>query len=43
MVVVNGGHKHCSESGVTFMEAVAPVRLDDVPDTTADRVQHKAG
>jgi hypothetical protein len=45
VVVINGGlhHKQCSESGVTFMEAVAPVPLDDVPDKTADLVLREAG
>jgi quercetin dioxygenase-like cupin family protein len=40
VVVVNRGlrHKLYSEGGVTFMEALAPVPLDHVPDTTADLV-----
>jgi hypothetical protein len=42
---VNGGLRDtaCAESGVTFMEAVAPVALDDVPDRTADLVLGEAG
>jgi quercetin dioxygenase-like cupin family protein len=40
VVVVSRGlhHKLYSESGVTFMEALAPVPLDHVPDKTADLV-----
>ena len=40
VVVVNRGlrHKLYSEGGVTFMEALAPVPLDHVPDKTADLV-----
>jgi hypothetical protein len=38
--VVNRGlhHKLYSEGGVTFMEALAPVPLDHVPDKTRDLV-----
>jgi len=40
VVVVNRGqnHKVYSESGVTFMEALAPVPLDHVPDKGLDLV-----
>jgi quercetin dioxygenase-like cupin family protein len=40
VVVVNRGlgHKLYSEHGVTFIEALAPVTLDHVPDTTRDLV-----
>ncbi len=40
VVVVNRGlhHKLFSEHGVTFMEALAPVPLDHVPDTSLDLV-----
>ena len=40
VAVVNRGlhHKLYSEGGVTFMEALAPVPLDHVPDKTADLV-----
>jgi len=40
VVVVNRGlgHKLYSENGVTFIEALAPVTLDHVPDTTRDLV-----
>ena len=40
VVVVSRGlhHKLYSEGGVTFMEALAPVPLDHVPDRTADLV-----
>jgi len=40
VVVVNRGlnHKLYSEGGVTFMEALAPVPLDHVPDKTLDLV-----
>jgi quercetin dioxygenase-like cupin family protein len=40
VVVVNRGqnHKVYSESGVTFMEALAPVPLDHVPDQGLDLV-----
>jgi quercetin dioxygenase-like cupin family protein len=40
VVVVNRGlhHKLYSEGGVTFMEALAPVPLDHVPNKTADLV-----
>ena len=40
VVVVNRGlhHKLFSESGVTFMEALAPVPLDHVPDRGLDLV-----
>ena len=40
VVVVNRGqhHKLYSENGVTFMEALAPVPLDHVPDKAADLV-----
>jgi quercetin dioxygenase-like cupin family protein len=40
VVVVNRGlnHKLYSESGVTFMEALAPVPLDHVPDKSLDLV-----
>jgi quercetin dioxygenase-like cupin family protein len=40
VVVVNRGlhHKLYSEGGVTFMEALAPVPLDHVPDKAADLV-----
>ena len=40
VVVVNRGlhHKLYSEGGVTFMEALAPVPLDHVPDTSLDLV-----
>ena len=40
VVVVNRGlqHKLFSESGVTFMEALAPVPLDHVPDKDLDLV-----
>ena len=40
VVVVNRGlhHKLYSEGGVTFMEALAPVPLDHVPDTDLDLV-----
>ena len=40
VVVVNRGlhHKLYSEGGVTFMEALAPVPLDHVPDRTNDLV-----
>jgi quercetin dioxygenase-like cupin family protein len=40
VVVVNRGLHHAlySESGVTFMEALAPVPLDHVPDRTLDLV-----
>jgi quercetin dioxygenase-like cupin family protein len=40
VVVVNRGlnHKLFSESGVTFMEALAPVPLDHVPDKSLDLV-----
>jgi quercetin dioxygenase-like cupin family protein len=40
VVVVSRGlhHKLYSEGGVTFMEALAPVPLDHVPDKTADLV-----
>jgi quercetin dioxygenase-like cupin family protein len=40
IVVVNRGlhHKLYSEGGVTFMEALSPVPLDHVPDTTLDLV-----
>ena len=39
-VVVNRGLEHelHSEPGVTFMEALAPVPLDHVPDKTRDLV-----
>ena len=39
-VVVNRGLEHelHSETGVTFMEALAPVPLDHVPDKTRDLV-----
>jgi quercetin dioxygenase-like cupin family protein len=40
VIVVNRGlhHKLYSEGGVTFMEALAPVPLDHVPDKTLDLV-----
>jgi quercetin dioxygenase-like cupin family protein len=40
VVVVNRGlrHKLYSERGVSFVEALAPVPLDHVPDPTADLV-----
>jgi quercetin dioxygenase-like cupin family protein len=40
VVVVNRGlhHKLHSENGVTFMEALAPVPLDHVPDKSLDLV-----
>jgi quercetin dioxygenase-like cupin family protein len=40
VVVVNRGlhHKLFSEHGVTFMEALAPVPLDHVPDHALDLV-----
>jgi quercetin dioxygenase-like cupin family protein len=40
VVVVNRGlnHKLYSEEGVTFMEALAPVPLDHVPDKSLDLV-----
>ena len=40
VVVVNRGlrHKLFSEDGVTFMEALAPVPLDHVPDRSIDLV-----
>jgi mannose-6-phosphate isomerase-like protein (cupin superfamily) len=40
VVVVNRGlhHKLFSEGGVTFIEALAPVPLDHVPDQTLDLV-----
>ena len=40
VVVVNRGlnHKLFSENGVTFMEALAPVPLDHVPDKSLDLV-----
>lgn len=40
VVVVNRGlrHKLYSEGGVTFMEALAPVPLDHVPDRSLDLV-----
>lgn len=40
VVVVNRGlhHKLFSENGVTFMEALAPVPLDHVPDESLDLV-----
>lgn len=40
VVVVNRGlrHKLYSEHGVSFVEALAPVPLDHVPDPTADLV-----
>ena len=40
VVVVNRGlhHKLFSENGVTFMEALAPVPLDHVPDSSLDLV-----
>src|SRR3954462_8841767 len=40
VVVVNRGkhHKLFSENGVTFMEALAPVPLDHVPDKNLDLV-----
>ena len=40
VVVVNRGqhHKVYSEEGVTFMEALAPVPLDHVPDQGLDLV-----
>jgi quercetin dioxygenase-like cupin family protein len=40
VIVVNRGlhHKLYSEGGVTFMEALAPVPLDHVPDKTRDLV-----
>jgi quercetin dioxygenase-like cupin family protein len=40
VVVVNRGlhHKLFSENGVTFMEALAPVPLDHVPDPSLDLV-----
>jgi quercetin dioxygenase-like cupin family protein len=40
VVDVNRGQKHkvYSESGVTFMEALAPVPLDHVPDQGLDLV-----
>jgi quercetin dioxygenase-like cupin family protein len=40
VVVVNRGlnHKLYSENGVTFMEALAPVPLDHVPDKSLDLV-----
>jgi quercetin dioxygenase-like cupin family protein len=40
VVVVNRGLNHTlhSEGGVTFMEALAPVPLDHVPDKTLDLV-----
>ena len=40
VVVVNRGRKHkvYSENGVTFMEALAPVPLDHVPDQGLDLV-----
>jgi quercetin dioxygenase-like cupin family protein len=40
VVVVNRGlhHKLYSERGVSFVEALAPVPLDHVPDKTADLV-----
>ena len=40
VVVVNRGLNHTlySEEGVTFMEALAPVPLDHVPDKTLDLV-----
>lgn len=44
VVPVSGGlhHKFHAEGGMTFMEAVVPVPLDDIPDKTADLVQHVA-
>jgi quercetin dioxygenase-like cupin family protein len=40
VIVVNRGlhHKLYSEGGVTFMEALAPVPLDHVPDRDLDLV-----
>ena len=40
VVVVNRGLEHelCSEGGVTFFEALAPVPLDHVPDRELDLV-----
>ena len=40
VVVVNRGVRHAlySENGVTFMEALAPVPLDHVPDRDLDLV-----
>jgi quercetin dioxygenase-like cupin family protein len=40
VVVINRGqhHKVYSENGVTFMEALAPVPLDHVPDKQLDLV-----
>ncbi len=40
VVVVNRGlhHKLYSEGGVTFIEALAPVPLDHVPDKSLDLV-----
>jgi quercetin dioxygenase-like cupin family protein len=45
VVVVNRGlhHKLYSEGGFTFIEALAPVPLDHVPDKTADLVLGAAG
>ena len=44
-VVINPGLEHelISEPGVTFMEALAPVPLDHVPDTARDLVLGAAG
>ena len=40
VVVVNRGieHSHISEPGVTFLEALAPVPLDHIPDKQRDLV-----
>jgi quercetin dioxygenase-like cupin family protein len=45
VVVVNRGrhHKLFSERGVTFMEALAPVPLDHVPDKSLDLVLGPGG
>jgi quercetin dioxygenase-like cupin family protein len=45
VVVVNRGlhHKLFSEGGVTFMEALAPVPLDHVPDKSLDLVLGPGG
>ena len=45
VVVVNRGrhHKVYSEEGVTFMEALAPVPLDHVPDKQLDLVLGQDG
>jgi quercetin dioxygenase-like cupin family protein len=45
VVVVNRGlhHKLYSENGVTFMEALAPVPLDHVPDKELDLVLGEDG